>query len=274
MERVSMKYKDKIYYQDELNDDPLNFGVEKVPIDGKYKYIHKNIFFKIFRFFVYLIALPIIFVYVKLIKKIKIKNKKVLKKYRKGGYFVYANHTSRFGDAFVPVYTCRPNTAKIIVNSDNVSVPVAGRITRLLGALPLPDTIQAAKNFNKAIDICLKHSNPIVIYPEAHLWPYYTKIRPFGDQSFVYPVKFDKPVFTFTTTYVKKKEGKKPKVVVYVDGPFFPNENLSKKERQKKLRDEVYAKLCERAKLSDYDYLTYIKGEPPTTNAEDKSIKE
>lgn len=37
-------------------------------------------------------------------------------------------------------------------------------------------------------------------------------------------------------------------MVSYIDGPFYPDINLNKKEAQKKLRDIVYEKMCERAK--------------------------
>ena len=117
----------------------------------------------------------------------------------------------------------------------------------------------AAKKFNQAIEHILSKDNPILIYPEAHLWPYYTKIRPFDNKSFRYPVNLNKPVFTFTTTYHKRKHSKKPKIVIYVDGPFYPDRSLDKKSAMQKLRDEVYQKMCERAKLSDYEFVKYVK---------------
>ena len=46
---------------------------------------------------------------------------------------------------------------------------------------------------------------------------------------------------------------------MYVDGPFYPDMELPLKERQKKLRDQVYDAMCERAKLSDCDYIRYVK---------------
>ena len=102
-------------------------------------------------------------------------------------------------------------------------------------------------------------NNPIVIYPEAHLWPYYTKIRNFSSVSFRYPIKYDKPVFTFTTVYKKKKLSKKPKIEIFVDGPFYPNKSLPDKLAQTEMRNIVFNKLNERACLSDYEFVKYIK---------------
>ena len=79
------------------------------------------------------------------------------------------------------------------------------------------------------------------------------------------------PVFAYTTVYKKRRLLKRPKKVVYIDGPFFA-EGGSVKERAHALRDKVYAAMCERAKLSDCAYCEYIKAEDArlaaTLNAE------
>jgi hypothetical protein len=49
----------------------------------------------------------------------------------------------------------------------------------------------------------------IMIFPEAHIWPYSTHIRPFGDESFVYPAELGAPVLAIATTYRPRKIFKK-----------------------------------------------------------------
>ena len=51
-------------------------------------------------------------------------------------------------------------------------------------------------------------------------------------------------------------------MVTYIDGPYYPDMELSLKERRAKLREEVYAKMCERAELSDIEVIKYIKKDP------------
>ncbi|MDE6546989.1 MAG: 1-acyl-sn-glycerol-3-phosphate acyltransferase, partial [Lactobacillus sp.] len=97
----------------------------------------------------------------------------------------------------------------------------------------------------------------IVIYPEAHVWPYYTEIRPFPETSFNFPVQANKASFVMSTTYQKRKFSKRPKITVYIDGPFFPDPSLPKKQQQKKLHDQVFQQLKDRSKLSDYSYYQY-----------------
>ena len=257
-----MKYGQQVYFESE-NDEVLNFYKKSIPIDEKYKYIHKNPFYNLWAWFSYrFIAYPFAFITFKLIKKVKIYNKKILNQHKKSGYFIYANHTNQFCDGFCPALICFPKKPHVIVNSVNVALPLIGRLTKMWGALPIPNNIVATRNFNTAIEHTLKHNNPILIYPEAHLWPYYTKIRNFSSVSFRFPIKYNKPVFTFTTIYKKRKYSKKPKVEIYVDGPFYADKDLNEKESQQRLRDLIYSKLSERSKLSNYEYVKYIqKGE-------------
>lgn len=256
-----MKSQKVIYYETE-QDEIVPFNHKRKKIDENYKYIHKNPFYKIFSFITYrILATPFAFISFKLFKKIKFHNVNLLKKHKKDGYFVYANHSNQYCDGFCPALICFPKKPHIIVNPANVSIPFLGKFTQMWGALPLPENIEATKNFYRAIDLTLKNNNPIVIYPEKQLWPYHTKIRDFSISSFRYPVKFNKPVFTFTTTYKKFKNTRKPKIEIYVDGPFYPNQSVNPKEAQAQLKEKVFNQLCARASLSDYEFVKYIKKE-------------
>lgn len=255
-----MKHGEKIFYSSE-NDEVVSFKNKSLQIDENYKYISKNPLYRFFSWFTYrFIATPYAFIVFKLIKKVKFHNSKILKEFKHKGYFIYANHTNQFSDGFCPGLICFPQKPHLIVNSANLSIPIVGKFTKMWGAIPLPNTFEAIKNFHYAMEKIIE-KNPIVIYPEAHLWPYYTKIRDFPTTSFRYPVKYNKPVFTFTTIYKKKKLGKKPKIEIYVDGPFYSNDKLPEKEQQKELKNIVFNQLKERANLNNYEYIKYIHKE-------------
>ena len=147
----------------------------------------------------------------------------------------------------------------VIVTAADVSMPFLGRVTPYLGALPLPDGLAATHNFTQAISRRVEQKRVICIYPEAHIWPYCTKIRNFRDASFRYPVQYKTPSYCFTNVYTKRKFFATPKITTYVDGPFYPDETLSPAEARRKLRDEIYDAMCERSKLSDYDGIIYVK---------------
>ena len=116
------------------------------------------------------------------------------------------------------------------------------------------------KNFLEAIKQKTNKGYAITIYPEAHIWPYYTKIRPFKDVSFKYPIQLEKPAFCITNTYQSYgKNNKKIKIVSYIDGPFYPNKELTLKEQQKELRNKIYNCMEERSENSNIEHIKYIK---------------
>lgn len=152
-----------------------------------------------------------------------------------------------------------PKTNSTIVHPNNVSMPYLGRITPSLGAIPLPDDRAAYRNFLNCIEHRIEQKQCVVIYPEAHIWPFYTKIRPFTDTSFHYPVKLGMPVFCFTNTYQKRKFSKKPRIVTYIDGPFYADAALPVKEQKTDLRNRVYACMKEHSNANEVTWIRYIK---------------
>ena len=251
--------KNVIYYNDEANDDFANGKIETVKIDQNYKYIRKNPIWNISAFILYrIIAMPIAFIYAKLKFKMKIVNKEKLKKCKDKGYFVYINHTQEILDTLLPTLVGFPKRAYIITHPNNVSIKGLKIANKMLGAMPLPGDLKSSKNFLDAIKNKIDKKNIVAIYPEAHVWPFYTKIRSFGKEAFRYPVKFNAPVYSFTVTY-KKGKRKLPDIDIYVDGPFYPNKEIELKKSEEELRNAVYDKMVERSKKSNIEYIKYIK---------------
>lgn len=251
-----------IYYEDELQDEFSTAKLDCPVIGDDYVYCQNTRFKKFTHFFWYrIVAMPLAYLYTKLKFRHKIVGSERMKAYRSTGYFIYGNHTQDIGDALMPNMIEKRKDKYVVVNPANLNVPIAGRVIKSLGALPLPSSLRAGKNFLSAIELRISEGAAIVIYPEAHIWPYYTGIRPFPDTSFTYPVKLGTPVFCFTNTYRKLRFSKKPQIVTYVDGPFFPDVSMSPRDARKKLRCEVYEKMRERSRLSDFKLIEYIKKE-------------
>lgn len=256
-----------IYYKDVLNDEFSLAQIDPIPIDEDYDYGNSSLWWKIKHFFFYrIVAYPIAFFYVKFAWHQKFVNRKVVKPYKDTGYFVFGNHTNAGADVVIPSFVNHPKPAYVIVHANNVSIPGLGKSTGYMGAIPLPGNMSAAKNFMDIIKLRIQEKAAVVIYPEAHIWPFYTGIRPFGDHSFRYPVQHNTPVFCFTNTYQKRRFGKKPKIVTYVDGPFFADENLSLKEKRASLRDQVYEAMCRASKNNEVELIKYIKQEKEVEN--------
>ncbi len=255
-----------IYYKDEASDDFAGNNIVTKQIPRHFRYVNNNILYRAVTFVVYhLIAKPIVWCIMKGLYFNTLKNRKVLKKVRGKAVFIYANHTSDLMDAF------RPNTLRlfhknyIIANPDAFSIRGIRTLVSMLGALPLvEDDLHHQAKLLKAIQARLDQKASVTVYPERHIWPFYTKIRPFPVAAMHYPVKFDVPVIVLTTTYQRRrgifKWMKRPRAVQYLDGPFYPNPQLSKAEAKKTLHEQVYQAMCSRSEgSSQYEYIKYIK---------------
>ena len=191
-----------IYYEDELNDEFSKSSIEPRIIDENYKYVHKNPLWNLCSFVLQnILSVPIKILYAKIKFRIKYIGKEKIKPYRNEGYFIYGNHTQPFADTFIPSIPMYPKRNFLIVNPVNISLKGTGTLVEMLGAMPIPSNKSAMKNFLEAIKQKMNKGYAITIYPEAHIWPYYTKIRPFKDVSFKYPIQLEKPAFCITNTY-------------------------------------------------------------------------
>ncbi len=248
------------YYSDLRNDDFSETNIKATPLPDNYKYIHKNVLWRFFAGVVYyVVAKPILFSLTKIRYHQRFANKKLIKQAKHTGAFIYGNHTSKAADSFVPNILFPFKRNYIIVSPEAMSIKGIKTLLQQLGAIPLTDKMHLKKDFLRCIKKRIEQKSLITIFPEAHIWLFYNKIRPFSEVSFKYPVITNAPVYALTNCYQKRKFGKFPKVVTYLDGPFYPKEELSKDENAVYLRDLVYQAMVERSsKYSTYEYIKYI----------------
>lgn len=250
-----------IYFKDELNDEFSGANIIPKVVDKNYKFIYRNPILDFCSLFLQnVFTMPIKLLYGKFKLKIKYIGTQKLKISKNSGYFIYANHTQVFGDTFIPSIPIFPKRNFFIVNPENISIKGLGNSTNFLGAIPIPNKKDGMKDFLEAIKYHIERKHSITIYPEAHIWPYYTKIRPFKEVSFSYPIKYNTPTFCITNTYQSYGKNKnKFKMVSYIDGPFYPDKGLSYIEQKKNLRDKIYNCMNERSKNSNIEIIKYIK---------------
>ena len=251
-----------LYYHD-YTDNFVETKNQTKTVPENYRFIKKNPFRVALGAVLFVILKLVARIYGKFWLGLSIEGKDKLKKYVKSakkGYFLYANHTLTLGDVFNPALY-NPVHPYYICDSSNLGIPILGPILPMVGALPIPESIRGKKRLFDAISTRAKQGKAIVIYPEAHLWPYYTKIRPFDTTAFSFPVRENLPVFTATTTFQAWKHHKKPRITIYIDGPFYAqtDEDISKREKSQFLHDQVFSALEQRTKKSDFAYFTYKK---------------
>ena len=188
----------------------------------------------------------------------RFENRKALDATLDRGIYVYANHTQKVMDAFLPCQLRRGGRSYIVVGPDTMSIPCIHNLVQMLGAIPLGSTLGQSREMTACVHGHIAAGDLVAIYPEAHIWPFYTGIRSFSEASFGYPARDGAPVYTMTSCYQKRRFGPFPKVVTYLDGPFYPDEALPLPQRKKALRDACQKAMEARAKqYSTYAYYEY-----------------
>ena len=263
-----------VYYTDELEDD---FAITRNITKPKERtgdhfyesssFVKRPVAWLLYR----AVATPIGWIYSRVFYGVRVKNRSVILKLR-GGCFLYGNHTQNVIDAFLPTIAAFPKRCDVITARDAVSLPVIKHVVPALGGVPLPESYQDVRSFLESIRRRLGKGHAIAIYPEAHIWPYYNKIRPFSEAAFSYPCRFGVPAVPFTVTYRKRKilSFLPPVVNVIIGEPVYPDPALNKKEAMKQMRDAVYEQMCMAAQES-YEHIQYIKKELDTEPVYEKN---
>ncbi len=256
---------ERVFYYASEEDDPIKTDEQEKKVEVRlpegYEFIPKNPFVKLYSAVLFRIFKLFGQYYERGYWQAKFYGREKLKRARGKGYVIYANHTNPFHDVFGPALAADRRIFTII-SPVNLKIPGIGKVLPYIGGLPLGKTTEEKKAFNEAADERLKQKKVLVIYPEAHVWPYATKVRKFpaGDRSFKYAVRNNLPIFTMTTTYHKRKDKKRgdlPRMDVYIDGPFWPDAALSEDENRAKLAKEAYDSMVKYSKKSSYEYFQY-----------------
>lgn len=262
-----MKAERVIYWSDERNDDFSGNDISTVKVGADFKFVRKSPVWRFFAFIAYyVIAVPLVFLISKLYLGLRFENRKAVKKLGRSGFFLYGNHT-RGLDAFIPAMAAFPKKAYIIANPDAVSLPLLKHFVMMIGCLPVPTELDGMRGFLSAVKERYREGCAVGIYPEAHIWPFYTGIRNFGDVSFRYPVEENAPVIAMTTTYRKRKGlfalAKKPAMTIRLSDPMYPDASLPPKAARRELRDRVYGFMVKTVESAEenVEYIKYVKKE-------------
>lgn len=215
----------------------------------------------------YFIALPLAWTYIRLVNGTKIVNRKAIRQI-KGAFFLYGNHT-HWSDSFLPHVVAAPKRTYVVANPDAVSIKGLKNIVLMLGAIPVPARIGCLRQFLDALEIRCGQGACVTIYPEAHIWPYFTGIRQFPDASFKYPAKFSMPVVAMVTTYRKRKGAlrfiKTPARTVVLSDPIYAKAGMTMHEAQAYFHEAVYEFMKAHAGIPDnYESIRYIKNDGDT----------
>lgn len=252
----------KVVWYSEESEDPVGGKASPFAVPPDYVFIHRSPLWRAAAFIVYrLIMTPVAWIYCRFWLGLRRVDCRTRKPKRGQGCFLYANHTMPVGDAFAPSVLWFPKRIYVVVSPANLAVKGTRHFLQMVGALPIPENLTAFRQFREAVLARVREGHAVVIYPEAHVWPYYTGIRLFSARSFAFPVAAGAPVYVSTATFQKRRFCRRPRVTVYLDGPFYPDSALPRRQAEQALRDRVYAALCARSQNSTYRAVEYRKKE-------------
>lgn len=240
-----------------FDEDFTESAAQDFTIPDGYRFVRRDLPSRLLSALCYGAALLFSSVYCGLFLRLRVHGREKLKA-AGSGFFLYGNHTQPVGDVFTPALCVLPRRIYTVVSPANFGIPVIGKLLPYLGALPVTGTLRGLKALEEAIEYRLARGNPIVLYPEAHVWEYCTFIRPFDEAAFRFPAKAEKPCFSMTVTYRKSRFMQRPIMEVFLDGPFY-GEGKTVRERTADLAHRVHETMCERAKNSVYEYIRYVQ---------------
>lgn len=253
-----------IYYSNIYEDDFDTTNLERIDIPNNYSYYRKNGIKGLFQdFLYYFLAKPVLSCYC-FFKGIRVVNRKQLKLLRKcnQGCFLYGNHVSKT-DAFKLQSYIIHRRVNILGYTDALAInKLVSYLVKSFGYLALPNNfndLKRVKELQEAMKFYVDKKQHILIYPEAHIWPYYTKIRDFKSGSFYYPAKFNKPIMPFVTIFKKVWWKKKPVERIIFGDLIYPKNDLNDKDNRNYLKEKCYQEMLKLSNIyKQYEYIKYI----------------
>lgn len=173
---------------------------------------------------------------------LKVKGRKNLKGI-KGGIMI-ANHIHPF-DAFMLATSFYPRKVFVTMLQTNLGLP-GGKISRVLGGIPIPDRKNLLERFMKEMKYTLEEKKQFVtIYPEAALIPYCDHIREFKKGAFRFACMADVPIIPMVWTFHKPKYlyrifKRKPTLHLTILEPYYINRLETKHETIAKAQNDVH----------------------------------
>jgi len=253
-----------IYYSDIYNDDFDETVLSRPSVPQDYEYIRKSKLLLFFNAVLYYgLAKPILSIGC-VFNGVRIKNRKKLKELRKSktGVFLYGNHVAIM-DAFKIQAFVIHRRVNIIGYSDSLAIShLVTFLVRAFGYLPLPEPTDF--NNMRKLEEAVKHSvidkrQHILIYPEAHIWPYYTKIRDFKSGSFHYPAKLNVPIMPFVTVWRKVWYRKKPCQTIIFGDLIYPKAEYDLHQNRDYLKEECLKQMNQlSSNYKQYEYIKYV----------------
>ena len=226
--------------------------------DPSFKYRPKNFLFLTKRFFAriggFLIGVPAVWFWTGL----KIKNRRILRKYRKEmkeGFVSVCNHVFSL-DCLGITAAFAPHSPEFPMWQDGFESSL-GALLHTYGGFPVVRTIHGIGHAYRSMKDVIKEKKWLQVYPEAACWFYYVPIREFESGTFRLAYESQCLVFPLAYSYRPRKglfklwNRNSPAVTLTIGEPQRADYSLPRDEAVKKLRDSIHLSVVHLAGIKD-----------------------
>ena len=240
-EELDLKGDEQVFHMWE----PLKFEIK-----DDYKYIIDNKILNCFSDLLFIIITPILWILNRVLFGFDVEGVDNLRKVS-GGKVTISNHVHPM-DCTMNGLINFPERTYFPTLATNFKIPFIRHLIRILYAVPIPKKQAQKEKFFEQINKALLDGKTIHMYPEAALWPYYEKIRPFKKGAFKMAVEANCPIVPILYKF-EEPDGifalykRKKCIHAKVLEPVYPNLDLSKNEIAEDLQKRVmeeYNKYC------------------------------
>ncbi len=186
---------------------------------------------------------------------LRVKGKENLKKYKDvidKGVVSICNHVHMW-DYIGIMNGVKQHKTYLLAWDKNVSGE-NGKMIRSVGGIPIPSgDLEATHAYLKAVKNLLQGGGWLHLYPEGSMWEYYAPIRPFKRGAAYLACENDKPVLPLAYSYRKPNWFRRvifrqiALFTLHIGEPIFPDNSLSRTDRELDLTKRMHAAVCELA---------------------------
>lgn len=190
----------------------------------------------------YGIALPILTIYLRIFRGVKIKNRKNIK-IVDGGAIMVSNHVHTL-DSVMNAITVFPKKPIFTSIKANFKLPVAGKLVNILGSMPVPETPSEMKVFFYELSKQVRKGRIVHFFPEGELIKEDRKLRDFKRGAFMLAEETSSPILPVGISFHDKTSvfplfGKN-RILINVGKPIYPDALKLKRESIHTLYEQSY----------------------------------
>jgi 1-acyl-sn-glycerol-3-phosphate acyltransferase len=191
---------------------------------GKNEYYHGRIFKFFARVFYTVVAIPLLFIWLRLVNGMRIRGINNL--WGLKGALTVCNHVHLLDSVLVSM-AFYPRKLIFPTLPENLDKLFPGILVNLLGGVPVPRTLSDMDTFFDEMEVSLTNGRIVHFFPEGHLKPYNKDIRDFKKGAFYLAARARVPLVPMTISFLEphglyKFFKRKPLMRLTVGKPIDP----------------------------------------------------